>query len=538
MGLRGAMALNHWALAIETHNTNHPEIPHDCTDVSACDPRRYPSTDILITSPECTTHSPAGGTRRLTTQRDLFKGGVDDPSTIRSRATMFDVVRFSEFHRYRLVIVENVLEVTRWELFPEWLTMMQKLGYRHRIVSLNSMFAHPTPQSRDRIYVVFWQKGNRTPDLEFRPKACCFRCGLEVEALQTWKNGRTIGKYRQQYLFTCPKCRIEVQPYYFAALNALDFSLPAERIGDRARPLRPRTLERIRFGLDRYGKTALVVRTNMTSGVGCRVRDAVSDPLDTQPASGITGMVAPAFLVETAYSHAPSSRTRGVDDPLTTQSARSSVALVGAPFLVNAGSNGLVPRDAAGPMPGLTCCDRLGIVVPPAAMVPQRSHSTPRSLLDPLPVVCTGNHHMIVQGAALLTMRGGAEYLLRRLDAPLPVQVAQASQDCLISRAPFIVSQYRTNKASSIDRPVPTVTVLDRHELVTPGEEEELRVEDCYFRMLQPHEIGAAMAFPDTYVVLGNKRDRVKQYGNAVTPPAMEWLIRRAVSSLAPEVAA
>lgn len=49
-GVEVKMALNHWQLAIETHNTNHPEVDHDCTDIQACDPRRYPSTDILITS--------------------------------------------------------------------------------------------------------------------------------------------------------------------------------------------------------------------------------------------------------------------------------------------------------------------------------------------------------------------------------------------------------------------------------------------------------------------------------------------------------
>lgn len=56
--------------------------------------------------------------------------------------------------------------------------------------------------------------------------------------------------------------------------------------------------------------------------------------------------------------------------------------------------------------------------------------------------------------------------------------------------------------------------------------------------MLQPHEIGVAMAFEPGYKVLGNKREQVKQYGNAVTPPAMEWLIRQATRSLHPEVAA
>lgn len=43
-GIEVKLALNHWALAIETHNTNFPDTIHDCTDISAADPRRYPST--------------------------------------------------------------------------------------------------------------------------------------------------------------------------------------------------------------------------------------------------------------------------------------------------------------------------------------------------------------------------------------------------------------------------------------------------------------------------------------------------------------
>ncbi len=44
------------------------------------------------------------------------------------------------------------------------------------------------------------------------------------------------------------------------------------------------------------------------------------------------------------------------------------------------------------------------------------------------------------------------------------------------------------------------------------------------------------MAFPDSYIITGNKREQVRQIGNAVTPPAMTWLIRRCVASLHPEV--
>ena len=69
------MAINHWDKAVETHNTNFPNTAHDCLDISACDPRRYSSTDILITSPECTSHSLAKGKKRKNLgQMDLFGG--------------------------------------------------------------------------------------------------------------------------------------------------------------------------------------------------------------------------------------------------------------------------------------------------------------------------------------------------------------------------------------------------------------------------------------------------------------------------------
>lgn len=50
--------------------------------------------------------------------------------------------------------------------------------------------------------------------------------------------------------------------------------------------------------------------------------------------------------------------------------------------------------------------------------------------------------------------------------------------------------------------------------------------------MLKPKEIKLAMAFDNDYIVLGSGKDQVKQLGNAVTPPAMEWLLEKAIESL------
>jgi len=92
----------------------------------------------------------------------------------------------------------------------------------------------------------------------------------------------------------------------------------------------------------------------------------------------------------------------------------------------------------------------------------------------------------------------------------------------------FISYYYGNQQASHVSDSLGTVTTNDRHSLVVPSSS----IDDCYFRMIKPAEIKGAMAFDVDYVVLGNGRQQVKQLGNAVTPPVMEWLCERVVESL------
>lgn len=59
----------------------------------------------------------------------------------------------------------------------------------------------------------------------------------------------------------------------------------------------------------------------------------------------------------------------------------------------------------------------------------------------------------------------------------------------------------------------------------TPGAARTLR--------LTSEELKKGMSFPDTYVILGNQRDKVKQVGNAVCPNVAQWIAERVVESLA-----
>lgn len=113
------LALNHWERAIETHAANFQHADHDCNDVAALTTaqiRRYPHTDILLASPECTNHSLAKGAQRRKPQAaSLWEDGpAGDAEQHRSRATMWDVWRFVEQkeiagHPYKAIVVEKVI---------------------------------------------------------------------------------------------------------------------------------------------------------------------------------------------------------------------------------------------------------------------------------------------------------------------------------------------------------------------------------------------------------------------------------------------
>lgn len=121
----------------------------------------------------------------------------------------------------------------------------------------------------------------------------------------------------------------------------------------------------------------------------------------------------------------------------------------------------------------------------------------------------------------------------------------------------LVLPYHRTAAAATDADPTPTLTTRDRLALLVPmqagmdprvaevepvntvtqrGKQAIVWTDDdidaCRFRMFALHEIAGAMVMHrhttgDRYVVLGNKREQMAQYGNSVTPPAMSWLIGR-----------
>jgi DNA (cytosine-5)-methyltransferase 1 len=534
-GAQVQLAINHWNIAIETHNSNYPDTTHVLTDISRTDPWRFPSTTILIASPECVNHSLAKGCKRRGFAQlplDNFGEKGYDPSEERSRCTMWDPLRWAECHGYELVILENVVDARLWVMWDAWLHAWQNLGYVWEIVYLNSMFAPPTPQSRDRMYFVAWKRGNRAPHLRIEPPAYCPRCEKDIPAVQSWKNPtRKYGKYRQQYVYRCPLCAEEVTPYYYAAANAIDWSRPIQRIGDRTSPLKEKTLKRIAYGLEKFRREPFTVQVNKTTD---RLRRALREPLPTQTADNGLALVSPFLL---GLNH-PNTRTTSVDtQAFPTQTAYDDTALVAPPLLLSlshAGSDGswIFPASVRA-FPTQTTREDMALVLPFIAEL--HGTSTARSVTETLMTVCAGGlHHGLVMPPPFL-LDHTAEYRPRSLTGPLSTVVGAGNHHGLVVPPAWLMTYYRNGQLAPVAEAAPTVTTLPRHALVTPGEQGErgeISVEECGFRMLEWEEIRAAMAFPSDYVITGNRRQKVRQLGNAVTPPVMQLLMQRAIASL------
>ncbi|MCX4581094.1 DNA cytosine methyltransferase [Streptomyces sp. NBC_01571] len=379
-GVRVVMAANHSRHAIDTHQHNHPTTDHDCADISQVVPTRYPRTDILWGSPECTHQTRASGRKR---GHGEFSGGLfstdgTDEAAIRSRATMHDIARFAEHHRYRAIIVENVPDARWWGpeeapgfAFDNWVRSVALWGpYEYRIIYLDSAHAQAAgPGSRSRrprMYVVFWRKGDRKPDFDkwLRPYGICSRHG-GVRLIQVFKRTRVCSPERPwgvygikngQYWYRCPdrQCSaIPVEPLVRGAAEAIDFTLPARTIAERNKPLAPNTMRKISDGWDKYrqlhGRGALIEPYMIELHGGGSNHRPASRPMSTLTAGGLNHGV--VFADPAAHALLPyygNSSTQPVTAPMPTLTTRDRHGLIGyAASLEECRYRMIRPREAA-----------------------------------------------------------------------------------------------------------------------------------------------------------------------------------------------
>lgn len=541
-------AINHWDLAIQAHQTNFPDTDHEISDIETVHPRRFQRTDCAWFSPSCTAQAYCG------------PRGIDDES-VRSRATMWDVPRWTEFHHYDVIVVENVIESKLWcdyhtlppktpggkprgcscgKSYDEWFTNMEALGYVGQEVYFNSQFAL-VPQSRDRLYVVFTRDGIRKPDLDFNPPGYCDACGV-VAGVQAWKvptkgsardNGRLHqwGRYGKQYVYTCSCCSSVIAPAVLGSWSIIDHTIPIETIGSRKKPIAVATRQRIKTGLDRVGRhkpIQLQVGGNLFERPGYARVWSLDDPLRT-----ITNTQYMAVVMR-AGGQAPAPRLDG--EPLMTTTAHDRQIGV----IVPAGGRTAHAKDLGEPGHTIPTKDRLAIVTlrkgmdaqsgalpGPAqathadqAIIPLRKHTAASKTDDVVPSITAGGfqHGLLVYN--------GVPGFVRVLDDAAGTITARDKQSLLV---PY----NRTGIPISSSFPSPTILAADTASVLEITDEE---IDEMYFRMLQWQELqrGQSMhVMPDgtpyrlearvktkngKYRDCSNQ-DKVKMIGNAVSSP-------------------
>jgi len=540
-GVHIRIAANHWKLAINTHAANHPNTEHAAVDLHQEHPAFFPRTRILWASPECTKWSQANSTPRPAIEEGLFEDPDSNDAALRSRLLMFDVLRFIEHHGYDLVIVENVVDIATNKKYTlawyEWRKRLTALRYRHRVVSLNSMHAQAfgpgAPQSRDRIYIVCWPENRPAPDVEriLRPKAWCPKCDRVVDSRQSWKNGKTVGKYGVQYVYVDPACGTLVEPAWLPAAEAIDWSIPGTRIGDRRgkAALSPKTLARVAAGIARYWgpihlDTDEVQRANTYDAADPK-HPRYGDPDGYYRAWSMDDHIRTLNTRECKALAVPTEgradewRAQTLDVPLRTQTTRQDLGFAQAPFVSELRGGGSIAHSSTEPLSTVSAGGNHHALVTRHYGIPggdAARHTTP--VTEPVRTLTASGTPSLVQDALFEPM-------------PLVHRHNTGGAEMTTPASEYLRTLTTGGNVSLLRPPRRTVTAADLKAA-------EDMLPDVLFRMFRPHEVAVGMSFPSDYdwstAVDENgksatNRDLVKMAGNAVTPPAARDLIGMAV---------
>ncbi|MCW8965297.1 MAG: DNA cytosine methyltransferase [Candidatus Pacearchaeota archaeon] len=153
-GARGAvrgggtpvLGVDAWEIATKTYKDNFPEADVICSKIEDLDPKKVArnyQADVLLTSPECTSHSIARGNK---------------PACDRSRETAIGIVPWLQALNPRWLIVENVNRMKKWDRHNELVQSIEDEGYTVNDLYLNAA-EFGTPQARKRMFLICDREG-------------------------------------------------------------------------------------------------------------------------------------------------------------------------------------------------------------------------------------------------------------------------------------------------------------------------------------------------------------------------------------------
>ncbi len=558
------IAINHDPDAIAMHKANHPSTKHYCEDVWQVDPvEACAGKPVALAwfSPDCKHFSRA-------------KGGKPMDKNIRGLAWV--AVKWAYAVRPRVIMLENVPEIQTWgPLGEDNKPIKERAGetFAGFVLALTTGIPADHPAFREMCDALgiaidspmaYDLQNGLGYVIDFRVlKSCDY--GAPTTRTRFYMIGRCDGK---QIVWPKPTHgkrgssgvrEGRLLPYRTAA-DCIDWSIPAQSIFEREKPLAENTLRRIARGIQKFvieNPEPFIVSVNHA---GDRFRgQKIDEPLQTVTAKHGYGVVVPTIMCNNTNNTGASA-----DSPLPTVTTGNRNYLI-TPIITtfNQNSKGQeIDRPIDTVMAGAT---RFGMVAPTliqyhseTAKDEVRGQELDEPLMTqdtsnryalsvahimknyagnykgagsdvyaPLDTITAKDHNSLVT-AHILTLRNNMDG--QPADEPLSTVSCSGAHHAEVEA--FLVKYFSSGAAKSVHEPLDTVTTKDRFALVTIHGEEYI-ITDIRMRMLQPRELFNAQGFPDDYIIDIDyegkpypKSKQVARCGNAVTPPVPAALVR------------
>jgi DNA (cytosine-5)-methyltransferase 1 len=240
-------------------------------------------------------------------------------------------------------------------------------------------------------------------------------------------------------------------------------------------------------------------------------------------------MLVEPFILNRHGDNGGGIRAHSIDDPMPTAVDRGAGYIV-EPFVLSQASGG-APRAASEPLPTIVAGGQRGSGT--ALITPyygSGSGETCQTSEEPLPTVTSkGRFGMVVP----VTHSDGS---LRARDAavdPLPTLTTANRGELAFITAQFGERQGQAPRVHDLENPAPSPCATGHIDLIEATPEY-----DILFRMLEPHELAAAMGFDSadvTYEFAGTKTEKIKQIGNAVSVAMMKAEVKAIMADAAPK---
>jgi site-specific DNA-cytosine methylase len=488
-GFTTIMAANHNPYKVEVHEANHPNAEHwiaDLVDPEAADyhsARDLPAADLLVAGVSCVNHSQANTQKAYAQGVSLFD--LEDPDyearvtkSERDRATANCVLHYAAQHHPRLILVECTTELTSWG-----------------------------------------------PAIPGRPKVgdgSTYRWWLKQFDVLGYRFDKVL--YLNSMFFGVPQSRDRAYWVFW------DKSLPAPDLDHRpvARCHRcDRDVEAVwswKTGLPPTGS----VRYGKQYEYCCpRCHRPVVPPMTPSLAALDLSVLGtrigdrPRPLAEATMARAERCRQRFADFPAVLMPAKAVHGSERHPWQPMATQTS--QQETA-----LLSTGQLAIAV-------DNFQGAPRGVGEPLPTQ-GGSETMAMLSTGVVPFRKNT----------LPTVHSESMPTVTSDQIPGLLFSgwYKQNGSTGNETaPHPltdslgTLTAHDTTALLTAewrATLSQLRLEDCYFRMMREYEIGRGCGFDvnfpgyeGSFVVWGSARDQVDGFGNAVSPQVGAWIAAR-----------